>query len=324
VRQILFNLPIFHVPIYGYGAMLVVAFIACVQLIKALARRSGFDPEIFVNAALIAMVSGIVGARLSHVLENFHEYTDPQRSVGENLLDAFNIRSGGLTYYGGFILATICCIAYGRKHRVPILKGMDIVAPVLMLGLAFGRIGCYLNGCCYGEISQSPLAVSFPYYSYPYIDQYERGFVHPPTTLLKMTDNNLVTLKTPRQAEDDNAGLVVSQEKSLPVLPAQLYSSFTSMLLMGLLLAFWTLPHQDGRVFALMLLLEGPSRFLLEMIRVEPAVYVHHFGSFEVSMSLSMILGLANFIAGVILWFAVGVGKAKERQPALTGSAVRA
>lgn len=324
MRQVLFELPIVHLPIFGYGVMLVVAFLACVQLAKTLARRSWLDPELFVNAALIAMVTGIAGARLSHVLENFHEYTDPQRSIAENLLDAFNIRSGGLTYYGGFLLATPCCIAYGLKHRVPILKGMDIIAPVLMVGLGFGRIGCYLNGCCYGEISQTSLGTTFPYYSNPYIDQFEQGQIHPPTSLLVRDPNGLWTLKTPQQVQQQGLADLAARQHALPVLPTQLYSSFTAFLLAGLLLAFWTLPHLDGRVFALMLMLEGPARFLLETVRVEPRIFQRDWGGFHVSLSLSMILGLAMFVGGIVLWAGIdwmrgrGHRDATRAAPALT------
>lgn len=101
-------------------------------------------------------MSGVAGARLSHVLENWSVYTDPHRTVLQNLWDAVNIRSGGLTFYGGFLLATPCTILYGIIKKVPIKTGMDIVAPCLMIGLGFGRIGCFLNGCCYGRNANNP------------------------------------------------------------------------------------------------------------------------------------------------------------------------
>src|SRR5438309_12061956 len=108
MQQILFHLPqwlpwIGGMPIYGYGVMLVTGFFACLQLAKFLARRSGIDPEVFVNAGLIALVTGVIGSRLSHVLENLPQYTDAHRTAWENFKDAANIRSGGLTFYGGLI-----------------------------------------------------------------------------------------------------------------------------------------------------------------------------------------------------------------------------
>src|SRR5436309_1822794 len=62
---------------------------------------------------------------------------------------------------------------YGRKKKIPITLGMDIIAPCLMIGLGFGRIGCFLNGCCHGAVCDEPYAVTFPYYSNPYLDQFD-------------------------------------------------------------------------------------------------------------------------------------------------------
>ena len=166
MHQILFRIPQFlpfigGMPIYGYGVMLVVGFFAAIGLAKFLARRSGIDPELFANAALIALVAGIAGARLSHVVENWHDYTRPELSFGQNFWNAINIRSGGLTYYGGFLLAFPAVLAYGIYKKVPVRLGMDIIAPCLMLGLGFGRIGCFLNGCCYGGPTNLPWACRF-------------------------------------------------------------------------------------------------------------------------------------------------------------------
>src|SRR3954470_8561141 len=101
MHPILFTVPGLNIPIYSYGVMLMVGFLVAIEVGKALARRIGWNPEIIVNAGLIALVAGVVGARLSHVIENIGQYTDPSRSFGANLWDAVNIRSGGLTFYGG-------------------------------------------------------------------------------------------------------------------------------------------------------------------------------------------------------------------------------
>src|SRR5437016_4546384 len=170
----LFRIPVVNIPIYGYGVMLVIGFLLALELAKYLARRAGLDPELFVNAGLIALVAGIVGARLSHVLENWPTYTDASRSFWANFWDAVIIRSGGLTFYGGLILAFPACIAYGLWKKVPIRLGMDVVAPCIMVGLGIGRVGCFLNGCCYGAPCRAdfPLAVTYPYDRGPYVDQY--------------------------------------------------------------------------------------------------------------------------------------------------------
>jgi phosphatidylglycerol:prolipoprotein diacylglycerol transferase len=275
----LFRLPFVHWPIYGYGVMLVVGFLLALELAKFLAGRAGLDPEIFVNAGLIALIAGIAGARLSHVIENWATYTDPNRSFAANFFDAVNIRSGGLTFYGGLILAFPACIAYGLMKKVPIRRGMDIFAPCIMVGLGIGRVGCFLNGCCYGAEcgSHFPLGVHFPVGSAAYAEQLARG--------------EITTWAT----------------QSLPLHPAQLYSTFTALLIAGILVCYFSLRPAPGRVMALMLMLEGTTRFLLELLRAEPPVAT----IFGFGWSLSMVLGVLLLLAGVVLWFAFG-----ERRPA--------
>jgi phosphatidylglycerol:prolipoprotein diacylglycerol transferase len=287
-----------EIGIHGYGLMLAIAFLLAMQLAKFLARRSGLDPEAFVNAGLIAMVTGVLGARLSHVLENWAQYTDPHRTGMENFKDALNLTSGGLTYYGGFLLATPVLIAYGLYKKVPIRTGMDIVAPCLMVGLGIGRVGCFLNGCCYGAECDLPWAVQFPYYSNPYLEQYRAHEIQAPAELLVDTREGR-QLKDPERASRDGLRQLALAQRARPVHPAQLYSTITALLLAGLLVAYYSLPHVPGHVFALMCVLEGATRFLLEMLRVEPGLGPKIAG---MSLSLSMWIGLGLIVTGGMLW----------------------
>src|SRR6476646_6308078 len=97
-----FELPVIghDIVIHGFGLMLVVGFLCAMSLAKYLARRSGLDGEVFANAALLGLFAGVLGARLSHVLENFSDFTRGDRSVLQNLGAVMDIGSGGLTYYG--------------------------------------------------------------------------------------------------------------------------------------------------------------------------------------------------------------------------------
>src|SRR4051794_38637001 len=101
MMQEVFRIPGLGIPVFGYGLMLVIGFYLAMQVGRALARRCGIHPDVVVNIALIALITGIAGSRISHILENLGEYTRPDRSAGENFFAMINIRSGGLTFYGG-------------------------------------------------------------------------------------------------------------------------------------------------------------------------------------------------------------------------------
>jgi phosphatidylglycerol---prolipoprotein diacylglyceryl transferase len=303
MHQVLFHVPFLGLPIYGYGAMMVIGVFAAMALTKFLARRSGLDPELFVNAALIALVSGIAGARLSHVLENLDEFTRSDLTAWQNLLNVFNMRSGGLTYYGGFLLAFPLTVLYGVMKKAPIRLGMDIIAPALMIGLGFGRVGCFLNGCCHGSECSLPWAVSFPYYSNAYQDQFadrERPLPVPNGLTEQDINSGKTQLIPPERLKKAGPQVwaLAQSQRSRPVHPAQLYSTITAWLLAGLLVAYFTVPHAPGRVFALMMLLEGATRFLLEMLRTEPPVIGR--------LSLSMVIGLGLVAGGAVLWAVFG------------------
>jgi phosphatidylglycerol:prolipoprotein diacylglycerol transferase len=306
VLQELFRIPIIDHPVYGYGLMLVIGFLSAAQLARVLARRYGLDGDTFVNAGLLGLLAGVVGARVSHILEsladpNNQEFARNGLSAWKNFVAMLNVSSGGLTFYGGFLLATPVMIIYAIKKKVPLLTGMDIMAPCLMIGLAFGRIGCYLNGCCYGEECQLPWGAAFPYGSNAFVEQYEKGEIDVPNQFkdpLHPLSNGLPRLLTNEEVRKLGLKNQADQLHAKPVHPTELYSAFNSFLAAAVLLAFFSLAPAPGRVFALMLLLEGASRYIMEMIRVEPNVWG--------KQSFSMVLSAGLFAAGIVMWWACG------------------
>ena len=303
MHQVLFRVPGLDLPVYGYGVMMVLGFFAGVALAKFLARRRSLDAEVFVNAALIALVSGVVGARLSHVIENWHDFTRPGLGFWGNMASVLNMRSGGLTYYGGFLLATPCTILYGVYKKVPLRTGMDIIAPCVMVGLGLGRIGCYLNGCCHGAECDVPWAVTFPYNSNAFLDHAydrEKPLDVPPPLAYSSPRTGTLQFHTPEELKEIGPEAVELSKhyRSRPVHPAQLYSTITAWIIAALLVAYFTLPHVPGRVFALMLMLEGAARFVLESLRTEPPVLG--------PLSLSMVIGIGLVIGGALMWVLCG------------------
>lgn len=163
-------------PIRGYGLMLLIGVVSGVALAARRARQMGINPELIFSLAFWLFVSGIVGARLFHVIEYWE--TDYHReTLGATLAAIANIPQGGLVFYGSLIGGLVAFVAFTYKYKVPTLALADLIAPSVMLGLAFGRIGCLLNGCCFGGSCELPWAVTFPQGSPPYQRQVQEGLL---------------------------------------------------------------------------------------------------------------------------------------------------
>src|SRR6516165_4402132 len=130
MHQVLFRIPWLDVPIYGYGMMLFLALLACTWLASRLARREGIAPERIQDLAIWVFVAGIVGARLTFLIQ-YHEL-DPDRP-GETFVKFFKLWEGGLVFYGslvgGFLGYLAAYFVFLRKYRIPALRVADVVAP---------------------------------------------------------------------------------------------------------------------------------------------------------------------------------------------------
>ncbi len=166
--------------IRGYGVMLMLAVLAGVGLSLYRAKQKGVDPEIILSLAMWLFVSGIIGARLFYVVEYWELFDRPDLSLLEKLGAIINLTQGGLVVYGSLLAGGAALIVFVYKYKLPGLALADLIAPGMVLGGAIGRIGCFLNGCCYGGISDVPWAVTFPPGSPAYNDQalQNQFFVH--------------------------------------------------------------------------------------------------------------------------------------------------
>jgi phosphatidylglycerol:prolipoprotein diacylglycerol transferase len=166
-------------PIRGYGVMIMLGVIAGTSLAAWQGKRLGLDPDIIVSMVFWMLVPGIIGARAFYVIEYWPEYarayTDPGGGFGSLLGGIVNISKGGLVVYGSFFGGVAGLLVFVRRHRLPLLAMGDLLAPGMVLGLAIGRIGCLMNGCCFGAVCDYPWALQFPADSPPYYAQVERG-----------------------------------------------------------------------------------------------------------------------------------------------------
>jgi phosphatidylglycerol---prolipoprotein diacylglyceryl transferase len=152
MRQVLFTIPFTFfglapdgIPIYGFGAMLFLAFLVSMWLVGRLAEREGISKEKVLDLALWVFIFGIIGARIVFIVHFERPWSD-----------FFKIWEGGIEFYGsavgGWIGYALGWWFSRQKYRMPTWKLADAVAPVVCVGLLLGRIGCLLNGCCYGHI----------------------------------------------------------------------------------------------------------------------------------------------------------------------------
>ena len=264
------------VPIRGYGVMLLLAAAAGIWLSVARGRRMGFDADTILALGMEIFVAGIIGARLFYVIEYHETFFPPGRPLRDGLLDAINIPAGGLVVFGSLPAAGLAAWWFAKRRKLPLLRLADCIAPGMLVGLALGRIGCFLNGCCYGGPCDLPWAVQFPPESPPWVDQVQRGLL-------------------PSPAADQPA--YQPEVWSLPVHPAQLYAAIDAALLAWLAVVFTPLARRQGEVFALVLTLHPLSRILLEQIRVDepPAL--------GTPLSISQLISVGLLLLATALWW---------------------
>jgi phosphatidylglycerol---prolipoprotein diacylglyceryl transferase len=143
------------IKIYSYGVMLAIAFFVSLSLASKRCALFKIKEESINALLLIMLVSGIAGARVLYVLSNMDFFIN-------HPLEIFMINRGGLVFYGGLIFSGIFGAAYAKVRGISITDAADLLAPFIALGHSIGRIGCFLNGCCFGRPTDSVFGVQFP------------------------------------------------------------------------------------------------------------------------------------------------------------------
>jgi phosphatidylglycerol---prolipoprotein diacylglyceryl transferase len=257
MHQVLFTIPIFGgVRVFGFGTMLVLAFVSSTWLASWRAKREHLDPEVIWDMTFWIFLFGLVGARLFYCIEYWGKDIN---SVG----DVLQYWKGGIVYYGGILGASAAFLVFRHFRPFPFRPFLDVLAPSIAIGTLFGRLGCFLNGCCYGDPCQLPWAVSFPMPSPPWSHHRFLGMIPPDAT------------------------------QSLPVHPTQLYSALDGLILLLLLSAYFPLRRRDGEVMGLLMVSYPISRFLIEYLRNDEAAF---FAGLTISQNISVVLLLGAFL----------------------------
>lgn len=268
------------IPVYGYGTMLFLGFLASASFASYRIRRAGADGEIAWDVAMWLFVSGILGGRTYYVATHSDRFfgvdlmTGKERTTTEVLKALVNLPDGGLVLYGALMLAPIAYFLYCRRRRVSPLALADLAITSVFIGLTFGRLGCFLHGCCYGDVCTLPWAIEFPRDSVPFNAMVSRGL----------------------QA--------ATQPHSLALHPTQLYDSLNAALLALLTWCYYPFRRRSGEVLVLGWMIYPINRFLIEFLRSdEPPVWGTPFTG-------AQLVSLALF--GIAVAFAVWI----QRGPA--------
>jgi phosphatidylglycerol:prolipoprotein diacylglycerol transferase len=227
MHPVLFTIPVIHFPVHSYGFMLALSFLFGIWIASVRAKRAGLDPTVIADVGFWVILSAIVGARAYYAVLHFEEFRGDVLAI-INPFHRGMVGIGGLVMYGGFIGAILASIFYFSLKKRPFLPYADASALSIGLGVALTRIGCFLNGCCYGS-AVAHGGVNFPMSS--------------------------------------AAGLYQHEIHAAGLYPSQLYESAGGILIVGALLLVERKKPFTGFLFYTMGFLYSVLRFMVDFTR---------------------------------------------------------
>lgn len=247
--------------VYSYGLMLGTGFILASMVLGRELRRLKLDPGLGNTLTLLAIVFGVIGSKLLYVIEN---WTTFQRTP------AILYSPGGLTWYGGFFLATLAIYIYARKRKIRFADICDAASPALLLGYGVARIGCHLAGDGdYGMPTDLPWASVYSGGTYPP----SIAFSAFPEIVARYGVNGVVP-------------------DTIPVHPTPIYEFILGVLGLLIVTRLAKNPRPAGQLFMVYLVYSGASRFFVEFLRLNPRLL---FG-----LSEAQLISVVILFAGII------------------------
>ncbi len=262
------------VPLFGYGFMMLLGLLSAIALAEYRARKAGYGPEMIWDLATALFIPGIIGARVYYLIQHGDQVYADKKGLPAVLLATVNLSEGGLVLYGGLIAGTVAYFVFCYQRKLPPLGIADIITPSVCVGVGFGRIGCLLNGCCFGDRCELPWGIVFPHGSVPFSALVQRGFIAPDAIA------------------------------SPPLHPTQIYSALDGFITAGLALWYTRYRRVPGDVFGLALLVSSATRFLIEFLRGDEG------GFWGTPLTSAQVISIGLFIVG--LGLQVYLGKRAE------------
>ena len=214
--------------------MIALAFLAGLWTATLRARRENISAERIADVTLWVMAGSVIGARFVYVTTYWKE-----EFANQPFREVFMVQHGGLVYYGGFLGATLAGTIFILWKKMPFWKTADVFAPSIALGSVFGRVGCLLNGCCYGRLTDLPWAITFT---------------------------------NPQAHEFSGTPL------NVPLHPTEIYDALLNFALYVFLAWLFRRKKFDGQVFATYLLCYAIMRSLVEHFRGDYSDLHYHLG----------------------------------------------
>ncbi len=276
------------IKIYSFGLMLALGFLCGSYVLTRELKRRKIDPDVGTWITLLAVLFGIGGAKLLYLLENSQLFLrDP---IGETF------SPGGLTWYGGFILALAAVTVYVRRKRIPFLKVWDCLGIALMIGYGVGRIGCHLAGDGdYGVPTNLPWGTVYAQgIVKPSLQLQEYFAAHPDEAARWHYDS----LRNVRAGVDRRGVPFYRFDEQTPLHPTPVYEFLLGLLGYATLMRLQKRRLPPGTLFMAYLVLAGAFRFAVEFLRLNPRLA---FGLSEaqliaIPLILVWIIGAALFM----------------------------
>ena len=254
------ELPLLPFPIFSYGLLILLGFMTATFLCQREAARRGLARERVMDFGVWGVLAGVVGARVFYVVQFWEE-----SFAGRSWFRLLAIWEGGLVFYGGFLTALLVGGWYLWRHDLPVVRVLDTCAPFVPVGMAFGRIGCWLNGCCWGWRCSAAMPA--------FLTRFPPG--------------------SPAHGAQVDAGLIdAGAARALPLHPTQLYDAGHSLLMFVLLWWYLRKNPPDGAPTLVLLVLYGVGRFCLEWVRGD---HIVTFTGLTVAQNISLAMVAAGF-----------------------------
>jgi len=229
------------------------------------AKSIGISPELIMDSAFWILLAGVAGGRLAYLIQYRANVFAPGMSLPEILFKAVNLSEGGLVLLGALVGGGLGVVGFFKSRKLNILEFCDLLIPAVFIGVGFGRIGCLLNGCCFGDRCDLPWGISFPHGSVPFNELAQRGFLLPDAA------------------------------STFALHPTQIYSSIDGFVLaLATAIFYWYRKH-PGDVLALGCMLYSTTRFMIEFLRAD------EMGQLGTGLTISQLYSIGIFTLGLIL-----------------------